>query len=105
MWEDHSMAKSKPALTPDEIELLRAARDGDLHKIQDLVAQGVNVNVKSKDFAPPLAGLIAAATNTTSMVLHNGKLVPAAQKLWEQKDALLDTIKALLAAGANPDGS
>jgi len=52
---------------------------------------------------PPLAGLISAATNTTSMILHNGKFVPKAQKLWEQKDALLDTIKALLDAGANPN--
>jgi len=98
------MAKSQATLTPDELALIKACRAGDLQEVRALVARGVNVNVRSRDFAPPLASLIAAAAHTTSMVLHNGKLVPEAQKLWEQKPRLLQVVEALLSAGADPNG-
>jgi hypothetical protein len=99
------MAKPQPTLTPDELALLKACRGGDLEEAAALVARGVNVNARSKDFAPPLAALVAAAGNTISMVLHNGKLVPEGQKLWEQKEKLLEVVAALLAAGAEPEGA
>jgi len=103
--EEPTMPTPRPTPTADEHSLLAAARDGDLPKVQSLITQGVNVNAHSKDFAPPLVGLISAAANTTSLVMHNGKLVPSGQILWEQKDLLIQVIRELLAAGANPNGT
>ncbi len=94
--------------TENEMSLLKSAKDGDLQSMQTLIAGGVNVNVKFKQsksvqFDPPLVALISAACNTTSLVSRNGKLVPIAKDLWDQKDLLLGVIRSLLAAGADPN--
>src|SRR5215467_1621377 len=40
----------RPPLTEDELALLKASYTGDLAKVQSLVAQGVNINVRSNEF-------------------------------------------------------
>jgi ankyrin repeat protein len=95
-------AEGKFGRTP----LIFALSSGKLATAKLLLSRGASATVKSKhkEFKPPLVALIAAASNTTSLVARNGKLVPEGKDFWDQKPALLEMIQSLLAAGADPNG-
>ena len=94
-------AQGKFGRTP----LTCALAEGKLLCAKLLLARGASVTIKSKhkEFKPPLVELALAASNTTSLVARNKKLVPQAKDLWDQKQTLLELIQSLLSAGADPN--
>ena len=94
-------AQGKFGRTP----LTSALGEGKLACARRLLAGGASASTKSKhkEFEPPLVALASSIANTTTMVLRNGKLVPAAKDLWDQKETLFDLFQSLLAAGADPN--
>ena len=94
-------AQGKLGRTP----LTWALSEGKLACAALLLSRGASAAAKSKhkEFQPPLVVLASAASNTTSMVARQGKLVPAAKDLWDQKDARSTPLPPLVRIGRSID--
>ena len=115
----------KPALTEDELALLKAAYAGDLQKVEFLVANGADPNVQSNEFydmgmhqkVTPLMGaadrghleivrwlLQHQANHAAETMLTKSQGGPGTQALHFAATAGHETVvAALLDAGANPN--
>ena len=115
----------KPALTEDELALLKAAYAGDLQKVEFLVANGANPNVQSNEFYDmgmhqKVTPLMCAAdrghldvvrwllqhqvNHAAETMLTKSQGGPGAQALHFAATAGHETVvAALLDAGANPN--
>jgi ankyrin repeat protein len=96
-------AEGRSGRTP----LISALGQGKLSCTRLLLRRGAlgGIQSKHKQFEPPLFVLAKGLSNTTELVTRNGKMVPIAKDLWDQKEVVLELIQSLLAAGADPNAT
>ncbi|HWE97701.1 MAG TPA: ankyrin repeat domain-containing protein [Tepidisphaeraceae bacterium] len=85
--------------------LLCALKPMSLAAVRLVLERGgqANLKVKGKGYEPPLYVAAATINNTTSMVNRNGKLVPEVAEIWERKEEVIEILRLLIAAGADPN--